>query len=148
MAIEGRITKLGEAALHAEGDTWAVQQYRGLKAFGDQPTGLKQVHQADGPLEGNGVKGDQSLFARLSFDIGKNLLLIVNEKIAWLIRRTADSRHERWGDQIRPKHRPATASGNVAIATKVGLSMRLIRSPPLLCDWLRIQLDEPAMVKC
>jgi hypothetical protein len=80
------------------------------------------------------MKGDQGFFTRLSFDIGKDLLLIVNEKIAWLIGRTADSRHERWGDQMRTKHRPATASRNVANATKVVPSMGMFRSPVLLCD--------------
>ena len=141
MAIEGRIAKLREAPLHTEGDTGAIEQNRGFKAFVDQTAGLQQVHQADGTFEGHGVKGDQGFFTRLSFDIGKDFFLVIDEKIAWLIARTADSRHERWGDQIPPKHRPLTASRNVADATKVAQAMRLIRWPAFLCDWLRIQRD-------
>jgi hypothetical protein len=42
---------------------------------------------------------------------------------------------------------PCHHVGNVANVTKVVLSMQLVRSSALLCDWLRIQLDGPSMMK-
>ena len=94
MAIEGCITKLRETALNAKRDTRAVKENRCFKSLVNQATCLEQVHKADGALEGHRVKSDQCFFARFGFDVGKDLLLVINQKIARLVCRTADSRHE------------------------------------------------------
>ena len=60
-----------------------------------QAGGLEQVDQADRALEGNGVEGDQGLFARLGFDILEDLLLVIDEKIAFRMGGVRDGGH--WG---------------------------------------------------
>jgi hypothetical protein len=48
---------------------------------------------------------------------------------------------------MRPQHRPATASRNVADVTEMVHAMPLIRTTVLLCDWLRIERDKRLMMK-
>jgi putative flavoprotein involved in K+ transport len=120
MAVEGRVAELGKTALNAESDARTIEQDRGFKPFVDQTTRLQQIDQADGSFKGHGVKSNQRFFTRFGFDIGEHLLLVVDEEIARLIGRTADSRHEGRKVLLRQQFGLGTRRFSVADATKNG----------------------------
>jgi hypothetical protein len=93
MPRERLVAKGRKTALNAERHAGAVQQNRGLEPFAQQAFRLQQIHQADRPLEGHGVKGDQRLLARLRLDVLEHFFFIVDEEVALFVGGVLNSRH-------------------------------------------------------
>ena len=51
-------------------------------SFAQQACSREGVDDTDRTFEGDGVKGDQSFFARIGFDVGKDFLFVVHEKVS------------------------------------------------------------------
>src|SRR5580658_957812 len=86
MPGERFVAERREAALQAERHAGAIEQHRGLESLAQQPRRLQQVHQSDRSFESDGVKGHERFLARLGLDVLEDLLLIVDEVIAFLVR--------------------------------------------------------------
>ena len=93
MTRKGRIAQCRKSALDAKRDAGAVQQDGCLEPFPGQADGVEHIDEADGALEGNGVEGDKRLLARFRLHILKNLVFVIDEKIAVLVLFLRDCRH-------------------------------------------------------
>lgn len=67
-AGERLVADLGEAALDAEGDAGSIQEDGRFISFAGEADRLKDVHEADGAFERDGVESDESLLAGFGFE--------------------------------------------------------------------------------
>ena len=79
------LPEFGIAALDAQEHARPVQQHARLEALAHEARGLEHVHEADRAFEGDRVECDERLLSRACFDVLEDLLLIVDEKIAFLV---------------------------------------------------------------
>src|SRR5260370_3914427 len=93
VARKGFVAQFRKAALDAERHAGSIEEDRGREALALEAQRLKHVHETNRALEGDGVKGNEGLLARLGFDVLEHLLFIVDQVVALLMSGCGDGRH-------------------------------------------------------
>jgi len=71
-----------------------VQQNRCLVSFAEEARRHQRVDDPDRTFKGDGMKGDESFFAGIGFDVGKHFLFVVHEKVTGFMHFLFDFWHE------------------------------------------------------
>src|SRR5260370_35025310 len=90
---KGFVAEFRKAALDAERHAGSIEEDRGRQALALEAQRLQHVHETNRALEGDGVKGNEGLLARLGFDVLEHLLFIVDQVVALLMSGCGDRRH-------------------------------------------------------
>ncbi len=94
MAGKRLVAERRKAALEAERDAGAVKQDGGLVSFAQQARGHQRVDDPDRAFKGDGVKSDESFFAGIGFDVGKDFLFVIHEEVSGFVHFFFDFWHE------------------------------------------------------